>query len=316
MITNPLTGRYKANSKALFSILENCKLCPRECGVNRLKGLTGFCKSGLSPLVYSWFSHPGEEPPISGSRGSGTIFFTHCTMHCVYCQNYEFSQLSSEKEMPIEELAGIMLELQRHGCHNINLVTPTHFAPQIAAALIIASASGLHIPIVYNTSGYESVSTLRLLDGVVDIYLADMRYSDEESAKRFSNTPDYVKMNRKAVKEMFRQVGNLVTDDEGVAKRGLIIRHLVLPNNISSPEKVFKFISKEISKDACVSLMSQYHPVYKAGEFPEINRGLTAEEYETAFKSLLKYGLSNGWAQEITGRTDPKLLGTNIKKTW
>jgi len=303
-----------ANLKTTFDILESCELCPRRCRVNRLKGQMGFCKSGLKPVVYSWFSHRGEEPPISGSRGSGTIFFTHCTMRCVYCQNYEFSQLSTGKEISIDELAGIMLELQTQGCHNINLVTPTHFVPQILNALLIASRGGLNIPIVYNTGGYDLVSTLKLMEGVVDIYLPDMRYGNEESTKRFSNAPDYVKINHQAIKEMFRQAGNLITDDEGVAKRGLIIRHLVLPSNISYSEKVFKFISENVSKDVYVSLMSQYHPVYRAKEFPEINRSITPKEYEAAFTAFLRYGLSNGWAQDINENIDLSLLGTNIKK--
>jgi len=272
--------------------------------------------AGIKPAVYSWFSHHGEEPPISGSRGSGAIFFSHCTMHCVYCQNYEFSQLSGEKEVTIEELARIMLALEEKGCHNINLVTPTHFIPQILEALAISVGKGLSIPIVYNTSGYDSVRALKLLDGVVDIYLPDMRYGDDEAAETFSGAPCYVKTNREAAAEMFRQAGRLITDSEGIAKKGLIVRHLVLPDNVSSTEKVFKFIAEEISRDVCISLMSQYHPVYRAGEFPRINRKITRGEYERAFDLFLKYGLSNGWVQEAGGKIDSDLLGTNIKKTW
>lgn len=305
----------KANLKKAREALENCELCPRRCGVNRLRGKKGFCKAGDKPAVYSWLSHPGEEPPISGKKGSGTIFFAHCTMRCVYCQNYKFSQLAAGKEVSTKDLAGIMLALQKNGCHNINLVTPTHYVPQIIEALFIASESGLNIPIVYNTSGYELVSTLKLLDGIIDIYLPDMRYGDEGSAKRFSNAPDYVTINQEAVKEMYRQVGGLALNEDGVAKKGLVIRHLVLPSGLAASEKVFKFISENVSKDIYISLMSQYQPVYRASEFIEINRKINKKEYEEVFNMLLKYGLSNGWIQESGKETDIRLLGTNIKKT-
>ncbi|MDD5449233.1 MAG: radical SAM protein [Candidatus Omnitrophica bacterium] len=309
---NPITGL--PDPRSAYKLLESCELCPRRCRVNRLKGQKGFCKSALRPVVYSFFLHPGEEPPISGQKGSGTIFFTHCTMHCVYCQNFEFSQLSDEKEISTEELAGIMLALQEKGAHNINLVTPTHFIPQILEALFFASQKGFNLPVVYNTGGYELVSTLKLLEGVVDIYLADMRYGEEKIAERFSNARNYVKINREAIAEMFRQAGNLVMDQMGIAKKGLIVRHLVLPNNMASSESVFKFLSETISKDVFVSLMSQYHPVYRAGEFDKINRKITSKEYENCFNLLLKYGLLNGWAQNAGGSMNSALLGTNIKK--
>jgi len=304
----------ETNSKLASEKLKRCQLCPRRCKVNRLKNQKGFCKAGLKPAVYSYFAHQGEEPPISGQRGSGTIFFTHCTMHCVYCQNYSFSQLSDEKEMTTEQLSAIMLSLEKLGCHNINLVTPTHFVPQILEALLLAVRKGLSIPILYNTSGYDLVETLKLLDGIIDIYLPDMRYGDNENAKRFSDAPDYVKMNQKAAAEMFRQVGDLTLDESGIVERGLIVRHLVLPNNLASTEKIFDFISKNISKETYISLMSQYHPVYKAHEFPEINRRLTRKEYEEATKLLFKYELHNGWIQESNNEMDSMLLGTNIKK--
>ncbi len=218
--------------------------------------------------------------------------------------------------MSIEELADIMLALQKNSCHNINLVTPTHYVPEIMEALFIASGNGLNIPIVYNTSGYELISTLKMLDGIVDIYLPDMRYGDQMSAKRFSNAPDYVTINQEAIKEMYRQVGNLVLSDEGIARKGLIIRHLVLPNGLAASGKIFKFISENISKEVYISLMSQYHPVYRAGEFVEINRRINTKEYEEVFNLLLKYGLLNGWVQEGNNKEiDLRLLGTNIKKT-
>lgn len=308
------TSALKETLKKARGILESCELCPRRCRVNRLRHAKGFCRAGAKPAVYSWFAHPGEEPPISGKRGSGTIFFSHCTMKCVYCQNYKFSQLSGGKEISTRELADIMLALQKSGCHNINLVTPAHYAPQILEALFAAFLDGLNIPIVYNTSGYELVSTLRLMEGAVDIYLPDMRYGDAQSAKRFSDAPDYVTINRDAVKEMHRQVGDLVLDEEGIAKRGLIIRHLVLPNGLAASREIFKFISENLSNRTHISLMSQYHPVYRANKFTEINRRINKREYEEAFDMMLACGLANGWAQESSGRIDLRLLGTSIKK--
>lgn len=314
-----ITGQCKlkavSTSLRFFrSALKRCELCPRKCGVDRERGQRGFCKAGLKPALYSYFAHTGEEPPLSGSRGSGTIFFTHCTMRCAYCQNYAFSQLSDEKELSIQELSRIMLKLQSQGCHNINLVTPTHFIPQILEALFNATQEGLAIPVVYNTSGYDLPNIIKLLEGVIDIYLPDMRYGDDECAIRFSNAPDYVKMNQEAVKEMFRQVGHLTVDDEGIAKKGLIIRHLVLPNGAASTKKIFSFIARELSKEVYISLMSQYHPVYRANEFPEINRRITKGEYEEAAELFFKYGLLNGWIQDSIEDMDSKLLGTNIKK--
>lgn len=235
-------------------------------------------------------------------------------MQCVYCQNYTFSQLSSVGEVSIEELTGMMLILQKRGCHNINLVTPTHFVPQIMEALLAAIRKGLTIPIVYNTSGYDLVETLRLLDGVVDCYLPDMRYGTQENAKRFSDAPDYVTMNQGAVTEMFRQVGTAVMDEHDILQRGLIIRHLVLPNGYASTEQVFKYIAERLSRDVSISLMSQYCPVHRAHEFPEINRRITKKEYEEAIDLFHEYGLVNGWVQSSSDEMDLKLLGTNIKK--
>ncbi len=313
---NPLTEKIKIlqdSIKQSASHLTKCELCPRRCGVNRTKGQKGFCKAGILPAVYSYFPHTGEEPPVSGNRGSGTIFFTHCTMSCVYCQNYSFSQLSNEKEITTKGLSEIMLSLQGHGCHNINLVTPSHFVPQILEALLTATREGLRIPIIYNTSGYELVDTLKLLKGVVDVYLPDMRYGDNENSKKFSDAPDYASINRDAVKEMFSQVGNLETDKHGIAKKGVICRHLVLPGNTASSEKIFKFLSGDISKEVYISLMSQYCPTYKADMFPEINRRISTREYEEAVNLLSKYELANGWIQEAPDNMGSSLLGTNIK---
>ncbi len=285
--------------EAAYGLLESCRVCPRECGVNRLKNdKLGFCRSGLNPIISSVSPHHGEEPPLSGTKGSGTVFFTNCNLRCVYCQNYPISQMGNGEERTPGELACQMLWLQEQGCHNLNLVTPTHFVPQILKALGIAMQRGFNLPIVYNTSGYESMETLRLLDGIVDIYLPDMRYSDNAAAMKYSIAPDYPEINRAAIKEMYRQVGNLVLDEQGIAKQGLIIRHLVLPGNIAGTEGVMKFLAEEISKDVSISLMSQYFPAYRAREFNEINRRITTEEYEKAYQIMLKYGLENGWVQE------------------
>jgi putative pyruvate formate lyase activating enzyme len=283
-----------------YGLLEACRVCPRECGVNRLKNdKLGFCRSGLNPVVASAGAHHGEEPPLSGSRGSGTIFLANCNLKCVYCQNYPISQLGNGAERTPGELACQMLWLQEQGCHNLNLVTPTHFMPQIVKAWGIARERGFTLPMVYNTSGYDSVEALRLLDGIVDIYLPDMRYSDNRVAMRYSIAPHYVEVNRAAVREMYRQVGNLELDEHGIAKRGLIIRHLVLPGGLSGTEGVMKFLAEEISKDVYISLMSQYFPAYKAAEFKELSRRTTIDEYEDACRIMESYGLENGWVQEL-----------------
>jgi len=286
--------------EAAYELLASCRVCPRECGVNRLKNdKLGFCRSGLNPIISSVIPHYGEEPPLSGTKGSGTVFFANCNLICVYCQNYPISQMGNGEDRTPGELACQMLWLQEQGSHNLNLVTPTHFVPQILKALGIAMQRGFSLPIVYNTSGYETMETLRLLDGIVDIYLPDMRYSDNAAAMKYSIAPDYPEINRAAIQEMFRQVGNLVLDKQGIAKQGLIIRHLVLPGNIAGTEKVMKFLAEEISKDVTISLMSQYFPAYRAKEFKEINRRITTEEYEKSYQIMLKYDLDNGWVQEF-----------------
>jgi len=286
--------------EAAYSNLEHCKVCPRECGVNRLKDdKLGFCRSGLDPVIASVSPHQGEEPPISGTKGSGTIFLANCNMRCEYCQNYPISQMGHGTARTIGELACSMLSLQEAGCHNLNLVTPTHYVPQILKAIGIARERGFSLPIVYNTSGYDSVEMLTLLNGVVDIYMPDMRYADNAAAVRYSVAPYYVQINQAAVKEMYRQVGNLVMDKDGIATRGLLVRHLVLPNKVSGTEEVMKFLSKEISKDVYVSLMSQYFPAYRAAESKQLSRRITEEEYDEAYAMKIKYGLKNGWVQNF-----------------
>jgi putative pyruvate formate lyase activating enzyme len=293
---NELAERIEAS----YKLLESCRVCPRECGVNRLKDdKLGFCRSGLNPVISSVSPHHGEEPPLSGTRGSGTIFFTNCNLRCVYCQNYPISQMGNGAERTTGELACQMLYLQEQGCHNLNLVTPTHFMPQILKALGIARERGFALPIVYNTSGYESLEALRLLDGIVDIYLPDMRYSGNAAAMKYSIAPHYREINRAAIKEMYRQVCNLALDENGIARQGLIIRHLILPGGISGTEEIMKFLAEEVSKDVYISLMSQYFPAYKAIEMKELSRRITADEYEEACRIMQKYGLENGWVQNL-----------------
>lgn len=294
-----------------FQMLSSCTLCPRKCKVNRLKNQAGFCKTGLKARVCSFMPHHGEEPPVSGTNGSGTIFFSGCNMACAYCQNYQFSQLGEGREVEAGELAGFMLELQKMGCHNINLVSPTHVLPQILEALVLAIPAGLKIPLVYNTGGYELAEIIRLLEGIIDIYLPDMRYSEEKMAIKYSQAPGYPQFNRKAVKEMHRQTGVARIDKDGLIKRGLIIRHLVLPENIPGTDKTMRFIAEELSKDSYISLMSQYLPCYKSMEYPEISRRITEEEYLQAQRSMSESGLENGWTQ--SGHGLERFAGVHIK---
>jgi putative pyruvate formate lyase activating enzyme len=308
----PLTDRWPAYLKlspeeweqriaAARAMLKSCALCPRECKVDRLAGDKGVCRAGAVAQVSSCNDHHGEEPPLSGTRGSGTIFFTHCNLRCVFCQNYPISHLGHGEEASTDELAAMMLKLQRRGCHNINFVTPTHMMPFILEALPLAIARGLNIPLVYNCGGYESLEALRLLDGVVDIYLPDMKYDDNRAGRMISKVEDYVEKNREAIREMHRQVGDLELDDQGIARRGLIIRHLVLPHNLAGSAGVLAFIAREISVRTAISLMSQYFPAHKAHEIEELSRGVTKEEYRDAVRALMKLRLENGWVQDRWG---------------
>ena len=265
------SGHLDTIVKKAFSLLEACTICPRRCGVNRLNNEEGFCKIGKQPKVYSFMPHQGEEPPLSGQNGSGTIFFSACNMRCVYCQNYEFSQLLEGKFVSTEELANIMLQLQLIGCHNINLVTPTHIMPYILKALSYAASKGLSLPLVYNTSGYESPEIIALLDGIIDVYLADMRYADEDAASRYSSAPDYPHYNQKSIQEMHRQVGTVKTDNDGIILKGLIIRHLVLPNAISGTEKIMRFIRRR-------DLYQPHEPLYALFSSSRIQRTVPPTE--------------------------------------
>lgn len=281
-----------------YQLLQKCRVCPRGCGVDRLNGERGICKVGKNPMVSSYSVHFGEEPPISGTRGSGTIFFTSCNLRCIYCQNFPISQLGNGSEVTTRDLAKMMVSLQSRGCHNINLVTPSHFIPQILEAVSFAWEMGFDLPLVYNSSGYDSIEALRLLEGIIDIYLPDMRYSDNRVAKRLSSAEDYVEVNQEAVREMYRQVGNLVTDEDGIAKKGLLIRHLILPFDLAGSKKTFRFIKEEIYPNVYVSLLGQYFPSFKASDDVSINRKITKEEYEQAKESFFESGLTSGWMQE------------------
>lgn len=281
---------------ALLQRLNECRICPNECNVNRAEGEEGtYCHSADEIKISSYAPHFGEEPPLVGFRGSGTIFFTNCNLSCVFCQNYDISQSGHGTIISTEDLAGIMLGLQLQGCHNINLVSPTHFVPQIASALIIAVNKGLEIPIVYNCGGYESVETLKLLEDIVDIYMPDIKYSNNETATRLSGIINYWDVVQPAVKEMHRQVGDLHINKRGIAKRGLLIRHLVLPNNLAGSEKVIDFIADEISKDTYINIMDQYYPAYKANQYNGLNRRITTEEYEHVINYAKQKGLTRGF---------------------
>lgn len=281
-----------------YKLLSYCTVCPHQCGVNRLKGERGFCRSGEEVLISSYNAHFGEEPPLVGDFASGTIFFTYCNLKCVYCQNYPISQLGNGNKVSLIELAKIMLALQERKCHNVNLVTPTHFVPQILKSLKLAIKMGLSIPIVYNTSGYESEETLKLLDNIVDIFLPDARYADNQIALKYSSAPGYFEIMKKALKEMVRQVGDLVLDEAGIARSGLIVRHLVLPEGLSGTRKIMHFIAREISPHTYVSLMAQYFPAYHADQFPPLSRKLNRKEYKDALQVFKEEGLENGWFQK------------------
>ena len=304
-------GALQESAKILSQALSNCALCPRNCKVDRLNNKVGFCKTGRKAKVYSYLSHHGEEPAISGEKGSGTIFFTHCNLHCVYCQNYEFSQSDKGREVNDEALASFMLELQKEGCHNINFVSPTHVIPQILKALILAVEGGLKVPLVYNTSGYDLSQTLKLLEGIFDIYLPDARYSDSSIAQKYSAAKDYPHINQQALKEMQRQVGVANINSDEIIESGVIIRHLVLPNNLSGTQEIMHFIAQELGLDTYISLMSQYFPCFKAQEFPELSRRLSPREYQKAIDIMYSCGLHNGWVQDEQGLD--RFVGVNIK---
>jgi putative pyruvate formate lyase activating enzyme len=272
--------------------MEDCDLCARYCHINRLKTIKGaVCRTGERAVVHSFGAHHGEEDPLRGTRGSGTLFFSWCNLRCVFCQNWEISHKGTGQEVGPDEIAGMMLALQAQGCHNINLVSPSHVTAQIISAVEIAARRGLRLPLVYNTGGYDSPEALALLDGIIDIYMPDMKYGDSDIARRYSRVRDYVRVNRAAVREMHRQVGDLVLDEHGIAQRGLLVRHLVLPENLAGTEQVLDFLAREISPNTYLNLMDQYRPCYRAWEHPPLDRPLQAGEFESALALAARHGL-------------------------
>jgi putative pyruvate formate lyase activating enzyme len=296
------SGELADRVKKLKSTLLSCHVCPRECRVNRHEARCGFCQSGNRAVVSSFCDHHGEEPVLSGKHGSGTIFFHRCNLACIYCQNYQISQATDRdsKELDGQALAEVMLYLQDAlNCHNINLVSPSHFVPQIVEAVLFAVPLGLKIPLVYNTNAYDSLATLRLLDGIIDIYLPDIKYADDEFALKYSQARNYVSVSRASIKEMHGQVGDLRINAEGIAERGLIVRHLILPNNLAGSTDSLAWLVKHVSRATTVSLMSQYHPCHKALKEPLLARRINYVEYESVARCVELLGIENGWLQEM-----------------
>lgn len=281
---------FKSKIEKLFDMLNACTLCGHECKVDRNKN-RGVCKAGINAKISSVFPHFGEENPLVGTHGSGTIFLSNCNCKCVYCQNYDISHFGKGKEVSNNELAEKMMYLQDIGCHNINWVSPTHFAPQLVKSLFIARKNGLKVPVVYNTGGYDSLRLIRILSGIIDIYMPDIKYGSNEEASKYSGVGNYWDIVRGSIMEMYRQVGDLKTDAFGIAKRGLLIRHLVLPHNIAGSDEVLKFIADGISKDSYVNIMNQYSPYFKASDYKELTRGITEEEYQRVLDKAKELGL-------------------------
>ena len=293
------TGELARRSEMARERMSLCRLCPRACGVWRDAGERGFCRTGALARLASASPHFGEEPPLSGTGGAGAVFFGGCVMACRFCQNHAISQTGEGDEVSAGELAAVFLNLQEQGAENLDLVSPTHVVPQILEALGLAAEQGLRLPVVFNTGGFDSVETLQLLDGVVDIYLPDSKYADDEAAQRCSALKGYVKANRAALREMFRQVGPLRLDDRGVATRGMLVRHLVLPNNLAGTGRVMRFLAEKVSPEVHVSLMAQYSPCHRAAEDPALARAITAKEYEAALDAFDASGLETGFAQDF-----------------
>lgn len=278
--------------KSLEEIISSCTICPRNCRVNRLKGEKGYCSTLEKPVISSAFPHFGEEPQLVGYNGSGTIFFSFCNLKCVFCQNWEISTLGEGQAITFEELAETMLMLQKRGCHNINLVTPTHQVYAIVIALSIAAQKGLRVPIVYNCGGYESVQTLVLLQGIVDIYMPDFKYGDNNAGKKYSDCKNYFDYASLAIKEMYRQVGDIVIDERGILKKGVLIRHLVLPNFVANSFEILKYVAEKISKNVLLNIMDQYYPAFESKKYGELSRRLTHEEYNNVIKKAKELGFN------------------------
>jgi putative pyruvate formate lyase activating enzyme len=285
------SGELAQRVAQAHTMLARCCFCGWECGVDRLAGKLGICRTGESVKVSSSNPHMGEEDPLRGWRGSGTIFFTRCNLHCQFCQNHDISQTDEGDEVEPQALAATMLELQYQGCHNINLVSPSHVVPQILAAVLIAAQAGLHLPLVYNTGGYDSLECLVILDGVIDLYMPDMKYASAQIARHYSKIPNYPQVNQAAVREMHRQVGDLQMDENGLAERGLLVRHLVLPNGLAGTPEIVRFLAEQISTDTYLNLMDQYRPAFNARQFPKLNRPITFQEYQAAVEMAGAAGL-------------------------
>ncbi|HBV98274.1 MAG: radical SAM protein [Peptococcaceae bacterium BICA1-7] len=286
-------SRLRTKKDEALSLLAKCNLCPRECGADRLNNKPGICRSGRTARVSSSGPHFGEERPLVGRYGSGTIFFANCNLGCVFCQNYDISHQGEGTEVTPGELAGIMLQLQDSGCHNINLVSPTHYVPQMLEALEIALEGGLTVPLVYNTGGYDSVHLLRILDGVVDIYMPDIKFGDDGAGEKYLGVKDYFTAAREAVREMHRQVGDLKTNSRGIAVKGLLVRHLVLPGNLARSERILSFLAGEISKETYINIMDQYYPAHLAFGYEELSRRITGKEYKEVLAVADRLGLKN-----------------------
>jgi putative pyruvate formate lyase activating enzyme len=286
------TGILQERVTRARAMLECCTLCPRTCRVNRLQEERGVCRTGRHAIVSSYGPHFGEEAPLVGSHGSGTIFFTHCSLCCVFCQNYDISHLGEGREVTPQGLAAIMLGLQERGAHNINLVTPSHVVPQILEALLPAIEAGLRVPLIYNSSGYDSVATLKLLDGIVDIYMPDLKFADAAVADRYCKAPDYPEKARAALREMHRQAGDLALDENGVARRGLVVRHLVMPDGTAGTRALMEFLAHEISANTYVNIMDQYRPCGDACRFTELGRAITGAEYRDALAAAQAAGIT------------------------
>ncbi|MBW1701059.1 MAG: radical SAM protein [Deltaproteobacteria bacterium] len=296
-------GELSARLEKAIDMMEACHLCPRACGVNRLEGETGYCRTGRKARVASFNAHFGEEGPLVGRYGSGTIFLSSCNLLCSFCQNYDISHLAEGTEVEPEQVAAMMLHLAERGCHNINFVTPSHVVPQSIEALVLAIEQGLEVPLVYNSGGYDDKETLQLLDGIFDIYMPDFKFWDGKWAERFCNAPDYREIAMDAIREMHRQVGDLVMDNEGIAVKGLLVRHLVMPKQVAGTGKIMEFLAKEISPDTYINVMDQYRPCGSADQDEFINRRLTSQEYRNAVDAAIKAGLTR-----LDPRERPRLI--------
>lgn len=293
-------------------MLDNCTLCPHNCKVNRLEGKKGRCKCDNTLKIALASLHMFEEPCISGANGSGTVFFTNCNLNCIYCQNYEISQGGKGKEITIQTLADIFIKQQEKGAHNINLVTPTMYEYQIIEAIKIARKNGLKIPIIYNSNGYENIETIKMLNGYIDVYLPDLKYYTNELSKKYSNVDNYFEVATNAIKEMYSQVGNAIFDDNAIIQKGVIIRHLVLPNHIQNTKNILKWINENMPKDIYVSVMAQYFPTYKAKNDSLINRKLNKKEYKEVFNYLYSLDLQNGYIQELGSHEEEYVPDFNL----